>query len=360
MGIKSKFSFYKDQPLFGLDIGHSSMKVMQLEVALNNRPKILGYGVSNYYPQNAIENGVIVNYDVLSQALHELFSERLIGAIKTRRVACTLPTSHTFSRPMKLPAMDKKDIADAVHLEAEQYIPIPVDNLYIDFEIVYEGPGGIDLLVVATPKNIIDSRTKFLQSLGLEPVALEPTMNASARLFSLADSSSNQPTILIDFGSVATDIAVFDKGIFVNSTVSGGSDTLTSLISNQLGIGISEAYVYKSHYGIGSSDKLDHMLMAAKPMLEALTREVRKIIRYYLERSAGTGRKISQIVTLGGGATMRGFNEYLAEQLNLPTKGLDPWHKIDFGKLEPPSQLARSMYVTVAGEAILRPEEIFG
>lgn len=359
MGSKN-FKFYHDEPLFGLDIGQSSMKVMQLDISASNKPKIVGYGVSNYYPESAIANGVIVNYDVLSQALHELFNERLVGTINTRRVACTVPTSHTFSRPMKLPAMDKKDIADAVHLEAEQYIPIPINNLYIDFEIIQEGPTGIDLLMVATPKNIVDSCTKFLQSVGLEPVALEPTMNASARLFSLADTSNNQPTILIDFGSVATDVAIYDKGIFVNSTISGGSDTLTSLISNQLGIGVSEAYVFKSQYGIGSGDKQDQMLQAAKPILENLTREVNKIIRYYSERSSATSRKISQIVTLGGGATMRGFNEYLAGQLNLPTRGLNPWPKIDFGKLEPPSELARSMYITVAGVAIIGPEEVFG
>lgn len=358
MGTKN-IQLHRSEPLFGLDIGHSSMKAMQIKMGSDKKPKVLGFGVSNYYPENAIVNGVVVNYDVLTNAFNELMNERIVGNIDARQVACTIPTSHTFSRPMKLPVMDKNDIADAIKLEAEQYIPIPVKDLYIDFDVMNETSKEIEILMMATPKAIIDSCTRFIQSIGLEPVAMEPTLNASARLFNLVDPTNTQPTILIDFGSVATDIAVFDKGIFVNSTVSGGSDTLTSLISNQLGLGISESYIYKSQYGIGPGDHQQQILQAAKPILSALIREVRKIIRYYSERFPESNRKITQIVTMGGGSAMSGFNEFLSSELGLPARNLDPWDKVDFGKLEPPSQLAKSMYLTVAGEAILTPEEIF-
>src|SRR5665213_2727710 len=211
-----KLSFYQDQPLFGLDIGYTSLKVMQLETVAGKQPKVLGYGFGKY-PSSAISSGVITAYEPLAKALHELFEEHLQGAISTKRVACTIPTAHTFSRPMKLPPMNDKDIAEAVHLEAEQYIPVPAGNLYIDFDIARRDDKGIELLMVATPKNIIDSHIKFLEGVGLDPVALEPTMNASARFFDLADPAHNQPAVLIDFGSTAIDLAVFDKTMFVNS-----------------------------------------------------------------------------------------------------------------------------------------------
>ena len=101
------------------------------------------------------------------------------------------------------------------------------------------------------------------------------------------------------------------------------------------------------------------MMEAAKPILDPLVREVRKIMRYYDERADQRHRKISQIITTGGGATMRGLNEYLSRQLGVPTRRLDPWPNIDFGNFQPPSDLASSMYVTVAGEAILSSQEIF-
>ncbi len=352
-----KLSFYHDEPLFGLDIGHSSLKVMQLDTTGSQKPQVLGYGFGQYPPQ-AISNGVVVKYDALAQAIHDLFQEHLVGSISTKRVACTVPTAHTFSRAMKLPPMNDKDIAEAVHLEAEQYIPVAPGNLYIDFDIARRTDQGLEVLVVATPRNIIDSHIKFLEGVGLEPVALEPTMNASARFFGLADADSSQPTVLIDFGSDAIDLAVFDKTMFVNSTVNGGNDTMTNLVAQKLEISLANAYQIKNKYGISVSDKREAIQEALSPILDNLVREIRKVMRYYDERVGMGQRHIGQIVTLGGGATMPGLNEYLSAQLKLPTRVLDPWSQVDFGSLAPPDDSERPMYATVAGEALLDPRSI--
>jgi type IV pilus assembly protein PilM len=350
-------NFYHDGPLFGLDIGHSNLKIMQIENLHGKKPKVIGYGVRKY-PSESISNGVIVDHEVLQKSFRELLSQDLVGAISTPRVACTIPTSRTFSRPMKLPPMEDKDIKEAVNLEAEQYIPIPQANLYIDYEIAKRDETGIELLMVAMPKNIIDSYINFLESTGLEPVALEPTMNAAARLFTMADASSNQPSILIDFGSIAIDLAVLDKTMFVNSTVAGGSDTITNLIAKHMGITPEEAYVLKNWSGIAPGEKQSQITEAVKPMLDSLVREVQKIIRYYNERRDQSQRKIVQIVTIGGGVNMPGMSEYLFNELHLPTRNLDPWAKLNFGHLAMPGDTDLSMYITVAGEAILKPQEI--
>jgi Tfp pilus assembly PilM family ATPase len=181
-------------------------------------------------------------------------------------------------------------------------------------------------------------------------------MNAAARLFSLAESTANQPTILIDIGSVAMDLAVLDKTMFVNSTVVGGSDTITNLIAKQLGVTPEEAYKIKNQDGIGPGSKQAEITKAVKPMLDSLVREVQKIVRYYNERQ--DQRKIVQIITIGGGVNMPGMNEYLYNELHLPTHNLNPWSKINFGGLPLPGQTDLSMYITVAGEAILKPQDI--
>lgn len=347
-----------DEPLFGLDIGHSNIKAMQMEVPAGKNPRVLGYGFADY-PANSMANGVIVNYTDLSHALYKLFTENLVGAINSRRVACTIPTSRTFSRALKLPNMDSSQISEAVHLEAEQYIPVSPDNLYIDYEITSQDDNGIEVLMVATPKNIVDSYVKLLQAVGLEPIALEPTMSASSRLFALADPSHGAPSLLIDFGSISVDMAAIDKTMFVNSTVAGGSDTINDLISKKLGITIEEAYRLKNTYGISAGVKQQAILSAVAPMLENLTREAKKIIRYYNERTAPAHRQIVQIITIGGGATTPGLNQYLSSELGLPARMLDPWHSIDFAELKPPSEVERSMFITVAGEAILQPKEVY-
>lgn len=347
-----------DEPLFGLDIGHANIKAMQMELSTGKSPRVMGYGFIDF-PANSMANGVIANYTDLSHALYLLFTEKLVGEISSRKVACTIPTSRTFSRAMKLPAMDASQIAEAVRLEAEQYIPVSPDNLYIDYEITSQDETGLEVLMVAAPKNIVDSYVKLLEAVGLEPVALEPTMSASSRLFGLADSSHGAPSLLIDFGSISVDMAAIDKTVFVNSTVAGGSDTINELISKKLGISADEAYKLKNTYGISSGVKQQAILDAVKPLLDNLTREAAKIIRYYNERTAPAHRKIVQIITIGGGATTPGLNQYLSKELGLPARMLDPWQSIDFAELKPPSEVDRSMFVTVAGEAVLQPKEIY-
>jgi Tfp pilus assembly PilM family ATPase len=141
---------YRDRPMFGLDIGHGKMKAMQVD-RLPGRPAVVtGYGISRFEP-SAVVNGEIVKPELLAQAAHQLFEKNLVGSITSTRVACALPTAHTFSRPMSLPPMDHHDIVEAIHLEAGQYIPVPIDNLYIDYEVSRQDEHGIELLLVAAP-----------------------------------------------------------------------------------------------------------------------------------------------------------------------------------------------------------------
>ena len=352
-------NFYHDEPLFGLDIGHSSVKVMQLELNKGQAPKVLGYGIGKFPPEVKM-NGVITNYELLAKHMYDFFKEHLVGAVYTRRVACSLPTSHSYSRLMKLPVMDTSDISDAIKLEAEQYIPMGIDKLYIDYDIISRDENGIELLMVATPITIVDSYVKFLESIDLQPVALEPSMNATTRVYKAIGSPNEGASILIDFGAISIDLAVFDKTMIVNSTLAGGSELMTKLISQSLKINLDEAFEIKSKYGIGVSEKQQTVSTAITPVLEDLVKEVRKIIRYYTDRvGQGSQKKISQIVTSGGGATMPGINEYLSRELGMPSLTLSPWDDLNFGNLKKPSELHKSAFITVAGEAILNPQEIY-
>lgn len=350
--------FYRDKPLFGLDIGHSSIKVMQIEPGNSRRPQVVGYGMMPF-PAKSIINGIVVNFDIIGKAMYDLFKDNLHGSIYTRRVACSLPTSHTYNRLMKLPAMADSDIDEAIRLEAEQYIPMPINNLYIDYEISRRDDAGIELLMVATPKTIVDSYMKLFGALDLDPVALEPSVNGASRLFNFVAAANSAPSILIDFGSVAIDVAVFDKTMIVNSTLAGGSEAMTKAIAEKLKIEPAKAFEMKSKYGIGVSNNQQQISEAIAPILENLTKEVRRVMRYYNERVGQSKRTIGQIITSGGGATMPGINQYLTRQMGLPAQSLSPWDNFDFGRLKKPSELEQSAYITVAGEAMLNPKEIF-
>ncbi len=359
MNIKSKDQsqtyFFKDKPLFGLDIGYSSLKVMQIDWS-NKLPVIVAYGVSSFDP-DVIKDGVIVNHEALAQSIQDLFTKHMIGEVTTHRVSFSVPAVRTFSRVMKLPVLDTKELEEAVHTEAEQYIPVPVDQLYIDYNIIGKTDKELELFAVAAPKRIIDSYMQLSRILGLEAIAMETTIAAAARLF-MKTNVNDVPTVLIDFGSVSTDITIFDKTLIVTGTVSGGGDIFSQQISETLGVTRQEADVIKTKYGLDYSKKQKEITSSLKPFLDQLLKEIQRMIRYYEERYGST-KKISQVVTMGGGANMPGLNEYLTNALRLPVSMSDPWQHISYSKLQLPNLVERSMYVTVAGSALTNPKEVF-
>ncbi len=351
----NKILLYKDKPVFGLDIGFSSLKVMQIERAGKKRV-VSGYGVANFDP-SAVVDGVIMDPEVLAKAAHELFNKNLVGDITTRRVALAIPAARTFNRTVQLPKMGSKQLDEAVRIEAEQYIPLALDSLYLDYEIIRQTSEELELLVVATPRAVVDSYITLTRLIGLEVAAIETTIGSGSRLFVQAEDSS-VPTVLIDFGSVSSDISIYDQTLVVTGTVPGGGDSFSSLIADSLMVTKQEAQVIKTKYGLGVSKKQKEISEGLSPLLEQHIKEIRRMIRYYEERS-DTNRKIGQVVTMGGGANMPGLSEHLTNQLRLPVRMCSPWQKLNFGGLQPPNSIERSMYITVAGLSLVEPGEIF-
>lgn len=349
--------FYKDKPLFGMDIGFSTIKVMQSQKVHDHEYQTIGYGVGGF-DSSCIENGIIVNFPLLAEAAVRLFENNIVGEINSRRVALSIPASRAYTRTIMLPPIKDEDIPEAVRNEAEQYIPITLDELYLDYSLINKTEKGIELLAVAAPKKLIDSYIQFVQILGLEPVGLDTSILAAARLFQRQDEHNNIPAVLIDFGSISTDITVHDKTVIVTSTLPSGGDMYTDLIAKALNISVEEAHVIKTKYGIGKSKKQNEIIAALSPSIDQLAKEIQRMIRYHEERSLSK-EKIGQIVSMGGGANMPGLSDYLTNSLRLPVRTCEPMRNFNLHKLRPPSNLEKSMYVTVAGLSLINPEELF-
>lgn len=353
--METKAYFYKDKPIFGLDIGISSLKVMQL--GWHGKKRIVqGYGVIGFDAKSIID-GVITNPETMAQAAHTLFTKNIIGNISTHRAAFAAPASRTFTRAIRLPILETKDISEAVRLEAEQYIPVPIDDLYLDYQIISKNEKELELLAVAIPRKIVDSIRVFSKLLGLDLVAVESSIEAASRLFVQAEQSSI-PTILVDFGSISADVTIYDKTLIVTGTVFGGGDSFTELIAKKLNVSNSEAHIIKTKYGMGVSKKQKEITDSLTPLLEQIVKEIKRMIRYYEERS-DTDRKIGQIVTMGGGANMPGLSDFMTNNLRLPVRMCDPWQHLKLDHLQPPNFIEKSLYVTVAGLALMAPAEIY-
>lgn len=348
--------FYKNKPLFGLDIGFSSLKVMQLERASKKKVLVTGYGVTQF-KNEVINDGVIEDPIELAKVTQSLFRDGIIGEVNSKRVAMAIPASRTYNRAVTLPRLSKKDLMIAIENEVEQYIPMPSEELYVDHEILSLRPDATDILIVASPKKVVDSYMTYASLVGFEVANIETTIAADSRLFFEAEAN-DIPTVLIDFGSVSSDITIYDQALVVTGTVPGGGDTFTELIAKKLSVSGREADIIKTKYGLSLSKKQKEITESLETILSQIVKEIRRVIRYYEERS-DEGKKIGQVVALGGGANMPGLSDYLTSSLRLPVRLCDPWQVLTFGDLQPPNSSEKSMYITAAGLALMNPSEVY-
>lgn len=348
--------FFKDKPLFGLDIGSSTLKAIQINTS-SKQPIVHGYGVGTF-DSAAVKDGVIVDHKSIAKSIYGMFNHNIVGKIDTRRVVVSIPSNKTYTKFMTLPILKRKEIKQAVFSEAEQYISTPIEDLYIDYSEIKRSNDEIEILLMATPKKVIDSYVTLMDLLGLEAVAFESSSLATIRLFEQQNKSHDIPTVLIDFGTSSADITVYDKTIVVTSTITGGGQTLTDLIAKKLHISTAEAHIVKVKYGISKSKRQEDIIDAIQPELNTLIKEIRRMMRYHEERSHSQN-KIEQIITMGGGANMPGLSTYLTDSLRLPVRTSDPWQQLKTGKVIAPSEIEKSLYATVAGLALVNPEDIF-
>ena len=349
--------FYKKRPLFGFDIGNGSIKIVQLH-STGKKTFLEGYGTTTFDPI-AMKDGEIIDYEIIASAAHKLFSDDMTGSISTRDIAASLPVTNSFSRVISLPNMAEKDVLDAVKMEAEQYIPVALDNLYIDYVTLEKSSETEqDYLVTAAPKRVVDSYINLFDILGLRPVIMEPSILSVTRMVQNAEVS-NFPTLVIDCGSTTSDLTVYDKkSTVVTGTVKFGGNTITRAIMNHMGLSEVQANTVKSRYGLEVSKKQKEIMEALDVPLRNLTTEIRKIIRYYEDRVKSQDSKVEQVIILGGGANLPGFSTYLTSNLRIPTRLCSIWQNIEFDGLQPPNQLDTSMYATAVGLAMINPTEV--
>jgi type IV pilus assembly protein PilM len=348
--------FYQEKPLFGFDLGHGSIKIVQLDYS-NKKTQLQGYGRTLFDPK-ALKEGEIIDFNAVSKSAHGLIAEHLTGSVNTRSIAASLPVLHSFNRIINLPLMENKDISEAVHTEAGQYIPIPINDLYLDYQLVEKKADSQDFLVAAAPKRVVDSYIKLFDMLGLELVCLEPSILSVTRMVRHAESSE-VPTLVIDCGSLTTDLIIFSRSVVrVTGTIKFGGESLTEGIMKGLNMSYEEASHAKNLYGLEAGEHQSKILSAITDNLNFLSSEIKKIIRYFEDRDKDQNAKVGQIIILGGGANLPGFSTYLTSELRIATRLASVWQHIDMTHLKRPEVQDTSMYATAVGLALIKPTEV--
>lgn len=199
----SKF-FYKDKPILGLDVSSTGIKLMSID------PKkwiVNGYGSADLDPMKMKEAFESSESAFLTDSLKSLMAENIIGTLTSTNVAIALPTQRSYTRTFTLPASAESSLDEAVVLEAEQYIPIPLDTLYNDYQIIERVNKTIVVLMSAVSRVVVDNITKSVEAAGLTPILIEPSISSVGRVLTSTEDGT-LPTIIVDIGPANTDIAI--------------------------------------------------------------------------------------------------------------------------------------------------------
>jgi type IV pilus assembly protein PilM len=346
--------FYKDKPIIGLDISQTGIKVMAVD------PKkwlVLGYGSVDLDPSK-VQKSLESDDAYLSENISTLLGSKLIGALPSNHVVLGVPTNRTFSRTFTIPIKAESALADAVEIEVDQYIPIPIGSLYVDYEIIERSKEQLTVIMSAVPKVLVDSCLTAVTSAGLQPVMIEPGINSIARVLEKTEEG-HLPTLIVDIGPASTDIAVLDGGaIRVSGGLGLGGNTFTLDIAKKLNVALDNAHQLKVLNGLSAGPRQAKITTALQPSLQRILVEIRKVIRYYNERLSDD-RKLEQVLVVGGGSNVPGIGDYFTNELVMAARVASPWQKLDFGKLPQPSKQFRPRYITVAGLASVGSKEIW-
>lgn len=304
LGIKPKS--------FGLEIEDSYIKAFQLK---KNKS---GFSMEacnlRSLKKGIIRDGQVVQAEELAKEIRELLKLSRPKPIKTKFVVFSVPETKSFIRTIQIPKMSREEAAEAVKWETEANIPVSLDKVYLDWQIIDSNEKNNNVLVVAVPKEVVDGYYQAVSLSGLIPLAVEVDIIATIR--SLTSKESNKEPILIaDIGADKTSLAICKNQIpYFSSSIPLCGKTFTDALQKGLGIGYEKAEELKEKYGLGKMKKDDMLYNIYNPLIENLAVEIDRSISFYSE-SINAQEKVKRIILSGGGSLLRELADYLSLRL---------------------------------------------
>lgn len=322
-----------------------------------------------------LRDGEVKNEEFLTDLLKKVLLGIKGRTLKTKYVVASLPEEKAFLQVIQMPKIGQEDLAKAVMFEAENYIPMKRENVYLDFQVVRPIVDSLDhhdVLIAAFPKKIVDSYFKMLKKVGLSPVAFETESQSVARAVVKAGLLPGR-IFIINIRARRTHFIVFaGYDIRFTSSLPIGAQTFSNLIVKGLGVSPGQAKKLQTEVGLTRKTgkakqdlKFDGIELGPGKIFEALVpaatdllEQIRRISDFYISRAQHEHlpmgeRSLAKIFLCGEGAYLKDLDKFLSEQLRQDVKIANPLINIDNSKggLKIPSSEVLK-YTTALGLAL--------
>lgn len=311
---------------FGLEIEDSSLKAVWLE---KKRGKFKLISCSRrILPRGIVQSEQILNSQKLADEIKNLLALAQPKPIQMKNVIFSIPETKAFIRTIQIPKMSHEEAREAVKWETEANIPISVDKVYLDWQAINISQNMQEILVVAVPKNIVDSYYQTVTLAGFSPLAVEIDIVATIR--SLIDPVKNsQPILIADIGSENTSLAICQNQIpYFTSSIPLSGNTFTEALQKEVGVSWEKAEEIKFRFGLGKIAEEDMLYEIFNPLIENLAQEMEKSIAFFSD-NINNRDKVEKIILSGGGALLHELPSYLSRRINKKVELGNPMNQIN-------------------------------
>jgi len=335
MAIKIDSFFKKlfkktDRSVVGIDIGASSIKVVQLQKK-KGRAVLETYGELALGPYIGKEVGVATSLppDKLAEAITDLFKEANITTISS---GISIPMRQSMVAVLKFPETDKKKLSLMVPLEARKYIPVAISEVTLDwFTIpsVKRGDEGevlsTEVLAVAIHNDVLSTYSSIVNAANLNTTFFEVEMFSAIR--SIVDVQEVKPILILDIGAGSTKLYIVERGIIRQShVVNKGGQNITLNLSRALNVSVEYAEDIKRNRGNNTPDQEKTIDEIVDIVLNPVFAEVNSAILSYQKKE---GKTIEKMIIVGGGALLGGVLEKAQEKFRVPVELGNPFEKTE-------------------------------
>ena len=316
----------------GIDIGSTGIKIVELKKE-NNKIKLANYGFSESEKLEIADWRN--NPEFSAKVIKKIIREAGMGA---QSAISALPTFSVFSSILNLSDISKKDIDSAVRWEAKKVIPLPLEDMILDWKEINtdlkrenkekNSGNNIKVLLTGAPRVLVK---KYIEIFKLAKINL---LSLETETFSLIRSllgNDKSIIMLVEIGASTTDVSVVDLAIpILNRSIDVGGEKITETIAKNLNISMDKSEQFK--YDLGVSSINSHDGNAPKAIINAISpivNEIKYAVNHFQDKS---NKKIEKIVLSGGSALLPNLTEYLAGILDMKVIIGDPWSRVSYPK----------------------------
>lgn len=314
----------KQPPLLGLDISSTAVKLLELSQS-GSRYRVESYAVEPL-PLNSVIEKTISDVEAVGEAIKRAVKR---SGTKTKNAAVAVAGSAVITKVISMPAsLTDEDMASQIELEADQYIPYPLEEVNIDFEVIGKSDNDderIDVLLAASRSENVDVRIAACEIGGLKAAVVDVeayAMENAAELLAdeLPEKGFGKTVAIIDIGATMTTLSVLhdNKIIYTREQVFGGKQ-LTEEIQRRYGLSYEEAGMAKRQGGLPDN----YVPEVLEPFKEAMAQQVSRSLQFFF--SSSQYNSVDHIVLAGGSASIAGVDVLIESKLGTNTSVANPF-----------------------------------